>query len=382
MHKEDISYDKDDLKVIIDDEKLDINVLEYIKVKEKYDFYLRCIRYFDNFITLEHLISILDGKVSRTKIFNDMNELSDLRFIKKQFIGKSSYYILTRKATIYLNKKNEGGYIKTPSNKRMINNLLLLDYLIDKEISDKRKVLNDSINESIYEFKKLSTRKRIAIYTFYEIMKELKLEINFGENTDDFFDNQIVLLKDNGKDILSKLKYKNAHIQEIYKQDGKVVLKIIILDNEDLSAYNYRNIILDIENMIKELYFNQIEDKVKYELNIISMDLERENYLKKSLKDILEFELNIKDKNVKWLFRHGEGIIRDNDMRVVKEKDLLFAFKELKVLSYNTIRFFKYKNLDIKSIDSSEINVIELCLNKEDLIGASNENKWYRWKDL
>ena len=47
MRKEDISYDKDDLKVIVDDKKLDINVLEYIEVKEKYDFYLRCIKYFN-----------------------------------------------------------------------------------------------------------------------------------------------------------------------------------------------------------------------------------------------------------------------------------------------------------------------------------------------
>ena len=60
MRKEDISYDKDDLKVIVDDKKLDINVLEYIEVKEKYDFYLRCIKYFNNFI----FINIGDVKKS------------------------------------------------------------------------------------------------------------------------------------------------------------------------------------------------------------------------------------------------------------------------------------------------------------------------------
>ena len=130
MRKEDVSYDKEDLKVIVDDKKIDISVLDYITIKEKYDLYLRTISYLDNFISFEHLQSVFKDKISKTKLFNDLNVLCELSFVRKIFVGRNSYYILTRKSKTYLNKRNEHSYIENPSNKKLLKNLLIFDHLI------------------------------------------------------------------------------------------------------------------------------------------------------------------------------------------------------------------------------------------------------------
>ena len=75
MHKVSIDYDKKDLKVLINDQKLNISVLDYIKISSNYDWYLKVIRFFGNFTTYEHIVAILNGDCSKTKIFNDLNNM-------------------------------------------------------------------------------------------------------------------------------------------------------------------------------------------------------------------------------------------------------------------------------------------------------------------
>ena len=332
MRKEDISYDKDDLKVIVDDKKLDINVLEYIEVKEKYDFYLRCIKYFNNFMTFEHLNWLLKDDLSRGKIFKDINTLCDLSFLKKAFIGKNSYYLLTKKANIYLNQKNEGGYIKNPSNRSMINNLLITDYILfERKDDDAARELSDNIYRDILNNKKLHESINKSHLKIYEVMKSLKLVMNDISDIKNVLENQIKLLNENEGDILSKLKSKNAYIESSEVIDGILILEIIVLDNENYSTSKFKNLLIDIAKIIKELYITAYDPEVKYNISIIAIDAIRKNELEASLSKKIEL------KYFKYL-------------------------NEYNVFTYDTMRFFRYKNDQIKTIDSSEINVIELAL--------------------
>lgn len=342
MHKEYISYDKDDMKVLIDDIKLNINVLEYIEVKEKYDWYLRCLKYFGNFITFEHLNLLLKGKFSRGKIFSDINALCDLNFVKKHFIGKNSYYILTKKANIYLNQKNEGGYIKTPANRTMINNLLMSDYLIlgRKYNNDESIWSSDNLYKDIINSKSLNESINSEHLKVYEVMKTLNLLIENITHVNKFLDNQIKLLNENQGDILSKLKSKNSYIEGSRIINGILILEIIVLDNENISPTKFRTLLIDIAAIIKELYSTPYDPEVKYNISIISIDSIRKN----------ELEINLSKKEGLRYFKY---------------------LNRYKILEYNTMRHFRYKNDKIKSIDLGEINVINLALKG---IGENEEN--------
>lgn len=372
MHKEYISYDKDDMKVIIDDIKININVLEYIEVKEKYDWYLRCLKYFGNFITFEHLNLLLEGKLSRGKIFNDITALSDLNFVKKHFIGKNSYYILTKKANIYLKNKNEGGYINKPANRNMIKSLLHLDYLIlginDRSYKNKENEpeLNselDNLYKYISDSKSFNERINIRHRNAYKIMKKLNLKIDLIEDPVRFFDEQINLLNENEGDILSKLKSKNAYIEGYGLTNEKLILDILILDNENIQPGKFKYLILDLENIFKELYFNPVEQRVKYNLSIVSIDSNRKNNLETLLPKEIEKEVLKKEKFLsQYLDSDGNLILSSDNKKFIKSQNVLLAFNNYKVLEYDTSRYFRYKNDEIKSIDSSEINVINLAL--------------------
>ena len=45
MRKGVIEYDKEDLKVIVDNNKLNISVLDYIEIEHKYEWYLKAVRF-------------------------------------------------------------------------------------------------------------------------------------------------------------------------------------------------------------------------------------------------------------------------------------------------------------------------------------------------
>ncbi|WP_275373603.1 hypothetical protein [Clostridium tertium] len=371
MHKEYISYDKDDMKVIIDDIKLNINVLEYIEVKEKYDWYLRCLKYFGNFITFEHLNLLLKGKLSRGKIFNDITTLSDLNFVKKHFIGKNSYYILTKKANIYLKNKNEGGYINKPANRNMIKSLLHLDYLIlgikdrsyiNKENEEELNLELESLYEDITNINTFNEGINIRHKNVYKILKKLNFKIDLIEDPVRFFDEQINLLNENEGDILSKLKSKNAYIDVANLKNEKLILDILILDNENIQPNKFKYLILDLEDILKELYLNPAEQRVKYNLSIISIDSNRKNNLEAVLPKAIENEILKKDKFLNHYSYQGELLLDNDNKKTIKSQDLLLAFNDYKVLEYDTSRYFRYKNDEIKSIDSSEINVINLAL--------------------
>lgn len=371
MHKEYISYDKDDLKVIIDDIKLNINVLEYIEVKEKYDWYLRCLKYFGNFITFEHLNLLLNGKLSRGKIFSDINALCDLNFVKKHFIGKNSYYILTKKANIYLKNKNEGGYINKPSNRNMIKSLLKLDYLmlgikdrsyINKENEPELNSELDNLYKYISDSKSFNENINIRHRDVYKIMKKLNFKIDLIEDSVRFFDEQINLLNKNEEDILSKLKSKNAYIEWASLKNEKLILDVLILDNENIRPNKFKYLILDLENIFKELYFNPVEQRVKYNLSIVSIDSNRKNNLETVLPKEIEKEIFEKDKFFSQYSYDGELLLFDDNKRHIKSQNIILAFNDYRVLEYDTSRYFRYKNDEIKNIDSSEINIIDFVL--------------------
>ncbi len=111
------------------------------------------------------------------------------------------------------------------------------------------------------------------------------------------------------------------------------------------------------------MYFNPVEQRVKYNLNIVSIDSNRKNNLETVLLKEIEKEILKKDKFLSQYLDSDGNLFLDNDnKKFIKSQNVLLAFNNYKVLEYDTSRYFRYKNDEIKSIDLSEINVINLVL--------------------
>ena len=127
-----VKYNKEDLKVIINmaddkEEKLNIDVLTFIKVEnnQRFKFYLKMIGFFD-FALYSQIAEFAEVnlKCKRTTVYEDLQNMDQLGLIATHKIGNQSYAMLTKKAYIYIWRKND--------------------------VCVKRKPTNDSFRESLY----------------------------------------------------------------------------------------------------------------------------------------------------------------------------------------------------------------------------------------
>ena len=371
MHKEDVSYDKEDLKVIIDDSKIDISVLDYITIKEKYDLYLRTISYLDNFISFEHLQSVFKDKISKTKLFNDLNVLCELSFVRKIFVGRNSYYILTRKSKTYLNKRNEHSYIENPSNKKLLKNLLIFDHLIAEKgkkidyenCKDYKGYVNINFDNQIEKSIDFNKYNLDINESFYYQLNKMNLDSYFIENGSIRYLDQMNLLKESKSDILSDLNKRNYYINKFYIGDKKLLLEIFFIDNENIKSSKYLSVLFMLENNLKKLYFKPGMQAIKYNLKIITKDAFRKNLLEKSLKKLIEERLINKETVLNTNSNQIEG--RKNLRSVAIDftynlEQTLWAINEVSVITYNTERFFYTANDSLKKIKAEELNILNL----------------------
>ena len=369
MLKSTIEYDKEDLKVLIDDKKLDISVLDYIEIENKYDWYLKAIRFFGNFATFEHIAAILKGNHSRTKVFKYLNRMCELYLLRKEEVGNYIYFVLTKKAQIYLKKRNNVGYIPNPSDKALRSNLLLLDYVLNNKLNIATNGMREYKNEIIGVINNFTDYeeyiKKCYKFLYVEIAKITGVKVQA-------FNKQVALIikKDefvecNGKvrlvkyyDILSKLMLKNIYLINFDSKDELLTITFLIQDIDRKFLW-YKNEILNIENLLKELYFNPIKQGIKYNLIIQTDSIEN----KKNLVKVKDFFYDLKKRKENYI---KKMILRGLNHSTLIEhyfeyiKSYPWALNDISIVEYNTGRFFETRSDKINTVYNNQINVIEL----------------------
>lgn len=368
MRKGVIEYDKEDLKVIVDNNKLNISVLDYIEIEHKYEWYLKAVRFFGNFATFEHIAVMLSEKYSRTKVFNDLNSMCEMHILRKEELGNYVYFVLTKKAQIYLKKRNNIGYIPNPSDKAVKSNLLLGDYLLNNKLNITINVRSDYENEIIGVINKFTDYEEyIKIcyrFLYVEIAKITGVKVQA-------FNNQVALIikedefvECNGKvrlikyyDILSKLMLKNIYLINFDSKDELLTITFLIQDIDRKFLW-YKNEILNIEKVLKELYFNPIKQGIKYNLIIQTDSIEN----KKNLVKVKDFFYDLK--------KRKENYIKKMTLRGLNHATLIehyfeyiksypWALNDISIVEYNTVRFFETRSDKINTIDPKQINILD-----------------------
>lgn len=368
MRKGVIEYDKEDLKVIVDNNKLNISVLDYIEIEHKYEWYLKAVRFFGNFATFEHIAVMLSEKYSRTKVFNDLNSMCEMHLLRKEELGNYVYFVLTKKAQIYLKKRNNIGYIPNPSDKAVKSNLLLLDYLLNNPITLTTKSMNDLENEIIGLINDFSDYEEYirACYMFlYKNMASVK------EIKKDFFKEQINLIKKknefvecNGKvrlvkyyDVLSKLMLKNIYLIKVDSKDDSVTITFLIQDIGRSISW-YKREIIDISNILRKIYFNPIEKCIKYNLIIQTDSIDNKKNLLK-VKEIFNRLKKEGERCIEYALRPNLAEARFIGYYLSDRRDLPWGLNDISIVEYNTVRFFETRSDKINTIDPKQINILD-----------------------
>ena len=369
MLKSSIEYDKEDLKILINDQKLDIKVLDYIEIENKYDWYLKAFRFFGNFATFDHIASILKGKYGRTKVFKDLNKMCSMSLLRKEALGKYVYFVLTKKAQIYLKQKNNVGYIANPSDKAMKSNLLLGDYLLNNRLNLTTETIRSSDNQIsmlISEFSNYEEYIKLCYKFLYNKMKNidgietdfLQEQINLINKKSEFIDNTDKLKDERNCDILSDLMSKDIYLINVESKTNDITITFLIQDiGRSVSWYKLE--ILKLCSIIAKFYLNPVENYIKCNLIIQTDSIENKNNLikvqkifnnlKKSREIVVEDMLRwntVETRYVGSYFRH--------------RGDLPWALNDISIVEHNTIRFFATKSDKINTIDNNQINILEL----------------------
>lgn len=379
MHKVSIDYDKEDLKVLINDQKLNISVLDYIKINSNYDWYLKVIRFFGNFATYEHIVAILNGDCSKTKIFNDLNNMCSLYLLRKEKLGNYIYFVLTKKAQIYLKQRNNVGYIPNPSIKALKSNILLVDYLLNNQINFTTDKIRKSKNKLVTlgsEFIDYENYIKCCYSFLYNEMKNIKgIKENFLKEQIELINKNDELVKSEKNtrlvkfyDVLSKLMLKNIYISKLDTKPNSMEITFLILDIS-YSINWYKKIILLISNSLKQLYFSPLEQSIKYNLVVQTDNKENKINLSEKLRKIVVELKEVRDNYIKR--NTSEDVFND---KVIYNFNLEFMYSyesyawglnNINVTEYNTSRFFETRGDKINTIDPKQINIIDFSLNEK-----------------
>lgn len=378
MHKVSIDYDKEDLKVLINDQKLNISVLDYIKISSNYDWYLKVIRFFGNFTTYEHIVAILNGDCSKTKIFNDLNNMCSLHLLRREKLGNYIYFVLTKKAQIYLKQRNNVGYIPNPSIKALKSNILLADYLINNQINFVTAKIRKSKNKLgtlVYEFTDYENYIKCCYMHLYNKMKNIKgIKENFLKEQIELTNKDDILVKSEKNtrivksyDIFSKLMLKNVYINKLDTKPNSMEITFLILDIS-YSINWYKKIILLISNSLKQLYFSPLEQSIKYNLVVQTDNKENEINLSKKLRKIVVELKEVRDNYIKRntsedVF-NGKIIYDFNLEHMYLSEKYAWGLNNISFIEYNSSRFFETRGDKINTIDPEQLNIIDFSLNK------------------
>jgi len=369
MLKSNIEYDKEDFNVVVKDQKLNISVLDYIEIENKYEWYLKAFRFFGNFATFEHIAAILKNQYSKTKVFNDLNNMCDMHLLRKEALGNYIYFVLTKKAQIYLKQRNNVGYIPNPSDKSIKSNLLLLDYLLNNQLPLKTDNMRTSDNEIIMlisDFKDYKEYIRACYFLLYkqmikieDIKKDFLIEqVNLLKKKSEFIENNGKLRLERYYDALSKLMLKNIYLISVASKADEITITFLIQDIDRSDSW-YKHEILKIEAILREFYFNPIKKCIKYDLILQTNSIENKNNLSKVQK--LFNNLKAKgDKYIKKSLSEGFGEQTLIDYYLIHWVKTPWHLNSISIVEYNTIRFFEMKSDKINTIDATQMNILKL----------------------
>lgn len=369
MLKSTVEYDREDLKVLVKEQKLNINVLDYIEIQNKYEMYLKVIRFMGNFVTLEHIVSIFKDQYSETKVFNDLKSMYSMHLLRKEYLGKYVYFVLSKKAQIYLKQRNNVGYIDNPSDKAIKSNLLLLDYLINNR--EALKIYND-------ENPKNNLLNLISDFDYYEeYIRDCCIDLYRKMIKIDNIKNAFLIkqvntitqnrefIKLNGKsrhakycDDLSRLMSKNIYLTGIESKPNNIKITFLIQDIGRSVSW-YKNEILNVEAILREFYFNPIRKYISYDLIIQTDSIENKNNLSKVQKIFNTLKAK-GDKYIKDNLAEGLGEQTLIDYYLIHWKKTPWHLNTISIVEYNSIRFFETRSDKINTICNNQINVIEL----------------------
>lgn len=369
MLKSAVEYDREDFKVVVKDQKLNISVLDYIEIENKYEWYLKAFRFFGNFATFEHITAILKDQYSTSKVSNDLKKMCEMHLLRKEALGNYIYFVLTKKAQIYLKQRNNVGYISNPSDKAIKSNLLLGDYLINNRLdlaTEKMRTSDNKISMLISEFRDYEEYIKLCYRFLYNKMKNIEgIETGFLQEQINLINKKNEFIESNGKlrlvryyDALSKLMLKNIYLISVASKSDEITITFLIQDIDRSTSW-YKHEILNIEAVLREFYFNPIKKLIKYNLIIQTDSIENKNNLVKVQELVNSLKVN-GDKYIKDKLAEGfwEQTLIENYL--IHWNKTPWALSNISIVEYNTIRFFETKSDKINTIDTNQMNILKL----------------------
>ena len=368
MLKSSIEYDEEDLKVIVNDQKLDIRVLDYMEIKLKYDWYLRAFRFLGNFATREHISALLKGRYSETKVFNNLKSMRSMHLLRKETLGKYVYFVLTKKAQIYLKQRNNVGYIDNPTDKAMKSNLLLGDYLINNRLNlatEKIRTSDNQISMLISEFSNYEEYIKLCYKFLYNKMKNidgiendfLQEQISLINKKSEFIDNTDKLKAERNCDVLSELMSKDIYLINVESKTNDITITFLIQDiGRSVSWYKLE--ILKLCSIIAKFYLNPVENYIKFNLIIQTDSIENKNNLIKVQKIFNNLKKS-REIVVEDMLRWNTVETRYVGSYFSHRGDLPWALNDISIVEYNTVRFWETKSDKINTIENNQVNIIE-----------------------
>lgn len=407
---EELKFDTHDFKVIVDGKKLNLNAATYIEIIQNYCDYIHAINYFGGFMFYSHMYDFFGqyykdkgfgNKKGKTKIFEDIKKMEKLELIRTESVGQYNYVLLSKKALIYLNGRNNVPYIAKPTTISLMTNAYILDLALKSNIDIYNifynnfenyfasiagqlystlltdDIANNKIEYSYQAVNKLQNglvhleRPKSFAYYLNEQLELSKLPIKKTK--------KIIEAKKKGKE--EKTKIEHIRVTKLYDditrlitkhvcfkgfeklQDGTFMLHFIILDI-DVSIIWIRNVLKEIDLVLNKLNAELKEPKIKGKVHIYTKDKEKEKVLfnkikkelieyKKAKKNALQYANIADDKRYYLIHRYN--------------KKVLFYINSIDLNQLNTNRFFLSKGDVIKPLSENEISVVKISKKSQDL---------------
>lgn len=406
MHN--IIFDENDMKVIIGDIKLEINIHDYINALTKYDSYIRTIYFLGGGATAEHIIKLLsnDG-YKKSKIYKILNEMVVDNFLKKQSLGKYNIFILTKKSMIYFKKKNDVGQINLNNPHKVMKSLLLADFIVSNIGAMMSNLVTINKNDN-KEYNVIANLKQYYHFQDYDriillLIRNLYVRLNKINNKylnkeyihEQFYlnkkEDQRVIYSTNSRkviqtikvyDDLFKLKLSDTYLFNVEINNDNVVMEFLVLDIDRPLKW-FRKIIFKVDSIIKNIFFYPVPGKniITVNFTILSENEERNEAIKNNVNKLIQEIIFESNKSIatklnryseyknnlpkpiaeKEGIKEGDYFLHSDELENISIWDnTLFTVGSVRGINYDTERFFRTKSDDVNYIGEDRINIIDI----------------------
>lgn len=373
-----IKYDPVDYKIIINNEKLDIDLITYGNAL-KYSEYLERIYYFGGIIAQDQLLELSTKKATQTK--DDIKAMKELRLIKVYKQERYNIIALSKRALVFLEEKNDVIQIlQFKNHAQMLKQLMFIDaFLYEKKQQNERfryKIEQSYKNGKIRfkTFEKYDCYEKVKMFNYLirnidTFIKEIKYFNNYKSfekvrdkktnkykyerceesiEIKDYFANEIEKVHSQ-TDIFSDLKMKNILFWiQGRRKDTKisVIIHFLVLDIE-LTPLKIKKVLKEIDLILAELNnFNVDESNqyIKSRIIIMSKSKDRKKVIEKNLSKI-----NEEFKKEKELAKKEKLLLYSSLENDLPELKFTCFVGEIEVIERDTERFFRTQSDNLKS---------------------------------